>query len=202
MSVILLAAETADMTSTPDPTHHNFGLTEQEFSRLQETLRLGDEQLFEQVFLAHFERCLSFLQSKYKAEYANAYDTTMWSMLRFRQMLAEGKLNYGNLEAYLLRIAVTKYLKDQHSNKEIAMEQLPELQLHQEDVADEETLALLAHAWAKLGALCQQLLKGVYYDGTDLKTMTVILGDSSEANTRKRKERCIKELRKYFLALE
>lgn len=191
------------MSSTPDTFNKNFGLTEQAFNNLLEALRKGNEQLFEQVFLTHFERCMSFLKMKYGAEHADAYDTVMWSLLRFRQILVDGKVVYGNLEAYFLRIAVTRYLKDLNAGKEITTEHIPEMALlSDEEAADEETLDMLAKAWSKLGELCQKLLKGFYYDSTDLKSMTVLLGDSSEANTRKRKERCIKELRKYFFELE
>lgn len=191
------------MSTTPDSSNKNFGLPEPTFNSLQEALRKGDQQLFEQVFLTHFERCTSFLKSKYGADHANAYDAVMWSLLRFRQLLADGKVKYGNLEAYFLRIAVTRYLKDQNAGKEISAEYLPEfVGLTDDEAADEETLTVLAKAWSKMGELCQKLLKGFYYDGTDLKTMTVLLGDSSEANTRKRKERCIKELRKHFFELE
>ncbi len=74
--------------------------------------------------------------------------------------------------------------------------------IREEAPPDEESLTHLATAWKKLGDLCRQLLQGFYYDKVDLKTLTVMLADSSEANTRKRKERCIKELRKHFFELE
>lgn len=193
------------MSSTPDSVHHNFGLTEREFIELQEKIRQGDEQLFERVFLTHFEYCMNYLKSRYKAGHAYAYDTVMWSMLRFRLKLLEGKLEYGNLQAYLLRIAIAQYQKDQGNSKEVFIEIFPEMPVSYEaeaDPADEETLAQLARAWDKLGDLCRQLLQGFYYDKIDLRTLTAQLADSSEANTRKRKERCIKELRKHFFELE
>jgi len=191
------------MSSPTTPFTKNFGLSEQAFAELLQALRQGDEQLFEQVFVSYFEPCMAFLKLKYKAGHSNAYDATMWSLLHFRQLLVDGKVAYGNLEAYFLRMAISRYLKEQGANKEIPTEFLPELtNATEESMADAETLDILAKAWNKLGELCQKLLKGFYYDKTDLKTLTILLSDSSESNTRKRKERCIKELRKHFFELE
>ena len=181
----------------------NFGLSEAEFKQLQEALQQGDQRLFEQIFLSHFERCRSLLTIKYSAPPGDTYDVVMWSLIQFRHLLVEGKVAYGNLEAYFMRIAVSKYLREQNSGKEIPTATLPEeLDLPTPYLEDEETLAVLAKAWSRLGDICRQLLKGFYYDKLDLRSITALIGDSSEANTRQRKVRCIKELRKIFFELE
>ncbi len=109
-----------DTSSTSDPRDLNFGLTEREFTELQEKIRQGDEQLFEQVFLTRFEHCVNFLKGKYKAEHGNAYDTVMRSLLIFRQRLILGNLKYDNLQAFLLRIVDTRYLKDYAKDKVVS----------------------------------------------------------------------------------
>lgn len=190
--------------STPQtPFTKNFGLSVQAFEDLLQGLSAGDESLFEKVFLSQFEPAMAFLKLKYNASQTDAYDTVMWSLLRFRQLLLEGRITYGNMEAYFLRIVVTKYLQDKNQYKETPSDSLPEdIPLDTDDDLDEESVTLLAQAWNKLGELCRKLLKGFYYDRKDLKTLTVMLEDSSEANTRQRKVRCIKELRKLFFELE
>lgn len=191
------------MSAVPTPSNKNFGLSEETFRQLQEAMKQGDQRLFEQIFLSHFERCRSLLVIKYGARQSDAYDVVMWSLVQFRHLLSEGKVAYGNLEAYFMRIAVSKYLRDQNSEKEIPTEALPEeLELPKTQLEDEETLVILAKAWSHLGDLCRKLLKGFYYDKLDLKAITVLIGDSSEANTRQRKVRCIKELRRIFFELE
>ena len=122
----------------------------------------------------------------------------MWAMLRMRQLLLEDKVAYNNLESYVIRMAVNHYLKIQERNREYATETIPENPSMNEELLDTETLDILDRAWQKLGDKCQELLKGFYYDKTELKKLTALMGDSSEANTRKKKERCLLELRAQF----
>lgn len=177
----------------------NFGLSEDHFHTLREQLIQGDESLFEQVFLARFGDCMSFLKSKYRASHADAYDAVMDAMLRFRQILIAGQVTYGNLEAYLMRMSITQYLRSKGREKEIpAGDLIPDLPDEIEDSTLLEFLPFLDQAWKKLGEPCSRLLKGFYYDQLELKQLTDILGDTSEANTRKRKQRCVEELRRLF----
>lgn len=179
----------------------NFGLTLTDFEAMTESLQLGDEKLFETLFLSRFEACMGVLKHKYNAPHHEAYDAVMWAMLRMRQLLMENKVVYGNLEAYLMRMAVNKYLKDQERNREYPTEFLPEGMLDGAEEVEPETLEILERAWAAMGDKCREILKAFYYDKIELKKLTQIMGDSSEANTRKRKERCLNELRKLFFNL-
>lgn len=178
--------------------NRNFGLTEEQFNRLTENLGQGDETLFETIFLRQFGACMNILKNKYQSPHEDAYDSVMWAMLRMRELLLGRKLEYGNLESYLIRIATNHYLKKQTRIREIPTEHFPDILTVEEPLFDEEMLEILGKAWAKLGEKCQLLLKGFYYDKVELKHLTTILGDSSDANTRKRKERCLNGLRKLF----
>ncbi len=178
--------------------NRNFGLTPDEFDALTDKLGRGDESLFETIFLRHFKTCMDILKRKYNTSHEDAYDSVMWAMLRMRQLLLERKVAYGNLESYVVRMAANHYLKAQARSREIPMEELPEAPMDAEPAFDDEMLNVLEIAWAKLGEKCQLLLKGFYYDKIELKHLTALLDDSSEANTRKRKERCLSGLRKLF----
>ncbi|MCB0640208.1 MAG: sigma-70 family RNA polymerase sigma factor [Phaeodactylibacter sp.] len=179
-------------------TSKNLELTEPEFVELIDKLKRGDEQLFEKIFLGFFEKNLKLLKAKYQAEHENAYDCVMWAMLRMRQMLLEDKISYGNLDNYFSRIAVTRYVKQQSRKREFAVEELPELGIGEDHFIDDATLIRLNKAWDRLDEPCQKLLKGFYYDKIELKELSVLLDDTSAANTRKRKERCLKKLREFF----
>ena len=179
-------------------TKKNLDLTEIDFIELTHKLRQGDEQLFEKIFIGFFEKNLNLLKVKYQASHENAYDCVMWAMLRMRQMLLEDKISYGNLDNYFSRMAVTRYIKQQSRKREFPTEELPELEIGEDPFIDDETLIRLNKAWSRLCKSCQQLLKGYYYDKIDLKELTVLLEDTSPANTRKRKERCLKKLRGFF----
>ena len=179
----------------------NLDLAEESFNELVRQLQRGNELLFERLFTSFFKRNLEILKRNYQAQHEDAYDSVMWAMLRMRQLLIENKVAYGNLDNYFTRMAVTRYIKSQTRKKEFATEKLPELNIGEEHFADKETLAVLNKAWAKLGPACSQLLKGFYYDKIELKQLTEMFHDSSHANTRKRKERCLKKLRQLFFDL-
>jgi DNA-directed RNA polymerase specialized sigma24 family protein len=179
-------------------TRRNFGLTQDQFDLMVEQLGRGDEALFETIFVQHFSACLNGLKKKYRAPHEDAYDSSMWAMLRVRELLAEKKIGFNNLESYIFRMAANHYLKKLTRNREMTVENLPDVAEHDEPAFDEETMGILEKSWSKLGEKCQLLLKGFYYDRIELKHLTQLLGDSSEANTRKRKERCMLELRKLF----
>lgn len=179
-------------------TNRNFGLTQTQFEDLTLRLQQGDESLFETLFLTHYKSCLNILVRKYRAPHEEAYDAVMWAMLRMRQLVLENKVAYGNLESYVTRMAVNDYLKKQERNREFPTDILPEGIQNEEDWTDADSLNILDRAWEKIGEKCQVLLKGFYYDKTELKQLTTLLGDSSEANTRKKKERCLIELRSLF----
>jgi len=182
-------------------TQKNIGLTEGSFNQLVHDLRNGNELLFEKIFVSFFKKNLNILKAKYNASHADAYDCVMWSMLRMRQMLIEGKISYGNLNNYFIRMSVTRYIKTNSRKKEFSMEVIPEPEESEVPTFDDEVISQLEKAWAKLGAPCKELLKGFYYDKLELKKLTEILNDSSTANTRKRKERCLKKLRVFFFEI-
>jgi len=183
---------------TIEQRNRNFGLTPEQYGELVAQLRDGRETLFETIFLSHFGACMGILKKKYGAPHEEAYDAVMWALMRMRQLLLDGKVDYGNLESYVIRMAVNHYLKKRSRNREISTDIFPENIFDDEPEFDQEMLGLLGKAWAKLGENCQLLLKGFYYDKIELKQLTQMLNDTSEANTRKKKERCLSGLRKLF----
>ena len=179
----------------------NFGLSRTAFQKLLEALRAGDDDLYQQIFLAHFEDCLNFLKSQYKASHQNAYDASMDGLVAFCDLLKKGRIQYGNLRFLFTQMAGQQYMKRIKENSRL-------LELTSEwDVADEPdgdlptgALDTFNEAWPQLGKGCQQLLKSFFYDQRKLKEIATQL-DKNETAVRKQKQRCMTKLQEIFQGL-
>ena len=175
----------------------NFGLSEDSFNEMLVLLKNGDEQIFETIFLSHFESCLSYIKFNYKASHEDAYDASMEAMLTFCRNLKEGKVVYGNLQFLFTQMAgqiYLKWIKKESRKEEMGDYDTPE----EEDVMfDKGSLHLLGKAWIKLGEGCQDLLKDFYHNENTLKEIADKIGKTS-ASLRKQKQRCVEKLRVYF----
>ncbi len=176
----------------------NFGLNEVDFLRMVTALQQGDEELFERIFLAHFQDCQRFLQHKDQALPADAYDATMEALLEIRTGLIKGKIQYGNLRYLFTRIARQRYYRrHKPQSVEVSMPEdfdrpevlpaIPETEYH-----------LLSKCWDELDAESRALLKSVYYDRETLKDIAGRM-DKSPAAMRKKKQRCLQKLKDLFL---
>ena len=175
----------------------NFNLSEEKFDKLCKDLKTGDEQLFEQIFLSHFEDCIAFLKSKFNINHEEAYDASMDTMLEFRRYLITDKIKYGNLRYLFTRMAAQRWMKLKKKDAPVkTTEDLPEM-LDFTQVYDDEELDILNKAWAKLGQECQKLLKQFYYDKLQLSVIAENTNKSS-GSVRKQKERCVNSLRTLF----
>ena len=174
----------------------NFGLTEDAFSDLADSLRGGDDGLFEQIFLQHFESCMSYLKRQYKATHEDAYDASMHTLLEFHHRIRDGKIQYGNLRFLFTRMAGQYYFK--WIKKENLTTELSDLDLADppEDV-DPEMLAVLDKAWNLLCDKCRGLLKAFYYDKKTLAEIAEAQ-EKDPAAIRKQKQRCVEKLRDSF----
>ncbi len=177
----------------------NFGLSEDDFVNLVAALRRGDEGLFERTFLSHFAECLRYVKNNDGASHDQAYDATMEAFLTFRNKIAEGKITYGNLRYLLTRMARQHHYKLQKKQSVVAgiaeeHQELPEPEV----VFDPDTRAVLDVAWKQLGLPCRRLLRKVYYQHASMQDIAVQEG-ANPATLRKRKERCVRQLREIFM---
>lgn len=181
----------------------NFGVTSEEFNLMVANMKQGNENLFEQIFLSHFEKCLIYLKRNYDITHEESYDTCMETLLDFRKGLLNDKYTYGNLSFLFTRMASQRFFKTSKSMKNIHSLSTHESEVKtiaSEEKMDEEEITLLNKAWEKLGANCQLLLKNYYYENMKLKK---IAEDQSKspASLRKQKERCLNTLRMQFQKL-
>lgn len=179
------------MTNTEEK---NFGLTEAAFKDLQNKLSTGDEQLFELIFLRHFEPCLQYVVNEDNAPQDVAYDATMDAFLTFRMKVAQGKINYGNLRYLLTRMARQHYYKRAKKEQSVSLDliqpptETPDIEL------GESAVDLLQKGWKSLGEKCRKLLHAFYYLNQELKDIAAQTDRKPEA-LRKQKQRCVAQLR-------
>ena len=175
----------------------NFGLTITEFELLAKEVQEGNNQRFDQVFLAHFQDCLHYLRFNYKATHTDAYDASMEALLIFHKRIREGKVQYGNLRFLFTQIAGQYYLR--WIKRENMKESLPaSFDVIEENASlSEENLKTLEKAWGGLCGKCSKILKAFYYDSIKLNDLAVQM-DISPSTMRKQKQRCVENLRDLF----
>ncbi|MEN0003886.1 MAG: sigma-70 family RNA polymerase sigma factor [Bacteroidota bacterium] len=186
-----------ELLKQPKRMSQNFGLTETAFEQLVAELQAGNDQLFERIFLKHFEDCVKFITNQYRASWEDAYDASMECLIEFQHRLKAGKIHYGNLRFLFTRMAGQIYLKW------IKKEQLKDTMEETFDVAeppeqlDPELLEVLNMAWEKMCADCKNILKAFYYNGMPLNELAEKL-QKKPAAVRKQKQRCLDKLRHFF----
>lgn len=174
----------------------NFGLSPVEFDQLLSRLREGDENLFENVFLAQFKNSIDFLCKGYKIEHEIAYDIVMDTLILFRHKLLEGKIVYGNLQYLFNTMARQLYLK--------SLQKKPTTELFDHDFTEENHSESLENhyqnlekAWTYLNVKEKQILEKFYYLKIPLNVIA-LEQNVNEASLRKQKQRALEKLKLHF----
>lgn len=177
----------------------NFHLSEVDFHQMVAGLKMGDNMLFKQIFLAQAEETIGYLKGKYNAQHDDAYDAFIESLITFRQRILDDKVAYGNLRFLLTRMASQHYLK--LIGKQLESPKIDQLEnlVDEEDETrySEEQIKILAKVLLELKDGCRELLKMNYFDGMKLNDISEKLGKSA-ASVRKQKERCKQTLIELF----
>lgn len=177
----------------------NFGLTAKEFSEMLLLLKDGENRLFERIFLQHFKESIDYLRRRDGASQEDAYDAVMNTLLKFRSLLLQGKIQYGNLRYLFTRMARQGYQKSLQRQALFTQSEsgIPDLMDEPDQLFDEETHELLSRAFSSLGKDCRELLRAFYHRHRSLKELAEEAERSAPA-VRKQKSRCIATLRSYF----
>ena len=177
----------------------NFGISKDAFDELVKQLKAGNEDLFEKIFLHHFNACVVFVQKKYNTSRQNAYDASMDTLLVFCKKLKGDTIQYGNLQFLFTQMAGQTHLKWLRSQRK----KKPFMDLTdttKTEQFDKESIDLLKKAFSKLGKGCSELLDGFYYNEGTLSDLAVKF-KKTPAALRKQKQRCIEKLRNFYKAL-
>jgi len=179
-----------------DAPNKNFGLDAKEFDRLVEALKRGNTDLFKSIFKNHFKDCVSYIQRKYAANYDDAYDASMATILDFRKRLVDDKIAYGNLRFLFTKMASQHFIKAVKGTETASLDNV-ELPEPEEDGINDEDIKQLSVAWNRLDDACKELLQMNYYGGMKLAEIALQLNKSATA-IRKQKERCKSKLINLF----
>jgi len=198
MSAIPLTDISAATIGSEKEKEKNFGLSRAAFEELQQSLRDGDQRLYEKIFLAHFAGCVNFLEIRDKVSKREAYDATMTTMARFCELLAAGKIRYGNMRYLFTRMA--RQAHQRTVKRQSIFTEMPEqaylIPEEGPEFPDEE-FAVMERAFRFLGRNCQELLKNFYFRNRTLKEIAETENRSAVA-VRKQKSRCVATLKRYF----
>ncbi len=169
----------------------NFGLSEKQFNQMIEEMRLDNNVLFESIFLSHFKDCIAFLKQKYGANYNDAYDATMDTLLEFRLRIIDGKVRYGNVRYLFTKMATQVYMRNR---KNYVARDVEEDDLKADDVQlNHDELHQLSQAWQELSDACQRLFKLHFYGNMKLSEIAKD-DDRTPLSVRKQKIRCLNKL--------
>ena len=173
----------------------NFGLTQIEYNELVEDLKIGKEELFEKIFLSHFDNCKQFLVTKHSASYELAYDITMDTLIQFRKRILTDKTTYGNLRYLFTVMASQNLIKYYQKTKKI---DLSPFYLESTPAKSEAVYEALSFAWDTLENDSKKVLEEYYYKKTPLIKIANKLG-IKDSSMRKKKQRCLERLRTLFM---
>ena len=177
----------------------NWGLTEAEFQKLITDLDSGNERQFRSIFTKNFVKYRNYIRRDMNISYDDASEVITEAFIRLQRFLSERRVEYGNLEAYTLRIARNEYLMLLRKRK-----QLPETDADFErlDIIDEEyddsTMEHFEKAFGHLGTDCRDLLKLHYFEKKAHREIGQTLSISEDASKTRMKV-CRNKLREVFL---
>lgn len=173
----------------------NFGLSQLEYDQLVSSLKQGKEELFEKIFLSHFDNCQQFLVTNHQVSYELAYDITMDTLIQFRQRILLGKTTYGNLRYLFTVMASQNLFKHYKKGKKV---DLSPFYIEEVPGKSEEVYDALSSAWNSLENDSKKVLEEFYYNKTPLIKIANKLG-ITDTTMRKKKQRCLEKLRTLFM---
>lgn len=184
--------------SNHDKKSNNFGLSEAEFQSLMESLKSGNEELFEKIFVAQTQNSIKLIQSTLGQSYEDSYDATMETLIQFRKCLIQGKLKYGNLKYIFNRMAKFFVLKKLNGIKEFSSDEIEIFEKSNvENKYEPDQVEKINTAWKKLTDQEKKILYLRFNLDARLIDIAQNLG-ISESAVRKRKQRILDKIKSHF----
>lgn len=170
----------------------NFGLTEPEFNELCAKLKKGNELLFETTFMTHFEKAMIYLTKVNGASQNDAYDVVMNVLIEFRKRILDDKVKYGNLKFMFTQMCVQRYKREKSAKWNV--DDYFYVSQYESEAIDEEVFSLLEESMTRLGDQCRNIIADIYYLRKSYKNLEEKY-NTTAANLRKQKERCMTKLK-------
>lgn len=154
-------------------------MTEQEFLSLQQ----GNESLLDIVFKENYTKVVEILRYRYKADKADAEDIYMETILKFRDKVIDGKVTYGNIQAYLSKTATHLFYNRQRNQSSRMKKMENYLVAQKKEVFVEGDILQKAEEEAEIAAIQKNKINAIRWamkklDETcrKLLTDTIVLG--------------------------
>jgi RNA polymerase sigma factor (sigma-70 family) len=179
----------------------NWGFSEADFNVLQAELVRGGESRFQQVFTQNYQRYTNYIRSEMNLSYDDASDVTVEAFVKIHRFLKEGRVAYGNLDAYSMQVIRNEYLMLLRKRKQLPESdvEVSNLELLDEEY-DESTLQQFEQAFSRLGEDCRNLLQQHYFQKKAHRDIGVALNISEDASKTRTKV-CRNKLRDIFQSL-
>lgn len=151
---------------------NNFGLTATEYEHLCLDLKQGNDTAFRKIYLKYYRLVVHILMKDCYATNEKARDATDMAFAKFHRKLRAEGVQFGQLEAYVIRIAKNEFFKGGKDTLDIVFNNDIEPFMPTNTMTvDNNLFVQMGEAFAFLGTKCQQLLKLHYNEGYDYETI-------------------------------
>ncbi|MDX2068425.1 MAG: sigma-70 family RNA polymerase sigma factor [Haliscomenobacter sp.] len=177
----------------------NWGLGVADFLVLLDELENGKEQAFQKIFIQNYQKYRNYALKNLNISYDDAADVTTEAFVKIHRLLLERRIEYGNLEGYIMQIIRNEYLMLLRKRKQMPLSdiEITSLGLTEEEY-DETTLQHFELAFEQLDEACRTLLQRHYFQKTPHREIGIELNISEDASKTRTKV-CRNKLRELFL---
>lgn len=179
----------------------NLGLTKDDFDRLVQELKKGNEYLFEIIFKELVQNAIKKLKQKNEKDDIIIEDTVMETLLIFRKRIIEDKVKYGAINFLFYKILSQEYYRIKNKENKYVYLNTNDTTYRDDSVYEKEQFNLLKKAIKKLDKTCQEVIKRLYTYNNSTNEISQHL-NISESGIRKRKIRCLDKLKIILLKNE
>ena len=151
---------------------NNFDLSSNEYERFCLDIKQGNDAPFRKIYLKYYRLVVHILMKDCYAANEKARDATDMAFAKFHRKLCADGVEFGQLEAYVIRIAKNEFFKGGKETLDIILnEDIEPLMPTNTMTVDNNLFVQMGEAFAYLGTKCQQLLRLHYNDGYDYETI-------------------------------
>ena len=189
---------------TKEVQNSNFGLTKLEYVHLSQSIQMDNEVIFNDLYFKYFDKIRNFAAKrcqiffKYKLN-----DATDMAFAKFHERLRHAQIpDYGELEGYVVTIAVNEYRRSQQPQNQFnALELLDNMNNDKSSYQSFDNLnnVHLVELLAQLCEFCQRVMRLQYWDGFKQAELVDLMGFPSLDAVKKKNESIKKKLRASFL---
>lgn len=176
-------------------------MKEEEFKKLVEELKNGNNQSLKVIFEDHSEFCIQNLLRRTTCSFTEAEDIFMDAVLNFREKIVNGKIRYiTRIRNYIYttclnmyRVRYSQQVRALDKRDEVIMYFQGESSYQEQDVSeDDHRKDLVIRAFQNLDPRCQCILKSYYVNSRNMSEIAEQMGFTNANVAKTTKSRCYK----------